>query len=599
MVVHRLAQKWAAAAGLLAGLWSSGTAFAQTTAVSPPAPRIEAIAAPQSSTLFPRISSWFSTSADTAPPAAAPAGDGPGVVPHDGLPHGDGPAHDEGGDHGNYWEGIPPIQRLPRAGYFTVSPTGEGYYSLLDQITGNLRQSPPKHPHPRIGLCFNSFFDQDWSYLDKPDNDEHDPFDFLKRIKLFCDNVMFTTGGEIRYRAVDEVNSRLTGKPDNYQLLRERIYGDLWITNRLRIYGEFIDASTFNQDLPPLPIDRNKTDIQNLFVDLRTLEICDSPIWVRVGRQELLYGSERLISPLDWANTRRTFQGAKAFWQNEDFSFDVFAVQPVFPNPNKLDAPDHNVFFSGAWATYRPEKGQTIDLYYLDLNQKGPMILGPAGTLAKCNLSTIGSRYAGDHCGWLWDFEGMIQFGRYDDMDHLAGAYTISGGYQFKDLPMNPQFWIGYDWASGTAPGSGSDSTFRQLFPFGHYYFGFIDVVGRQNINDIMQQVTVYPTNWIVAQVQNHIFNLDDPRDALYGAGGAPLRRDKTGKSGSYVGDEIDLVINFHLDNHQDILIGYSQLYAGGFIEHAPTVAPAPKGSTVASRAQDPSLFYVQYSFKW
>jgi hypothetical protein len=35
----------------------------------------------------------------------------------------------------------------------------------------------------------------------------------------------------------------------------------------------------------------------------------EAPAYVRVGRQELLYGSQRLISTLDWANTRRTFQG--------------------------------------------------------------------------------------------------------------------------------------------------------------------------------------------------------------------------------------------------------------------------------------------------
>jgi hypothetical protein len=36
-----------------------------------------------------------------------------------------------------------------------------------------------------------------------------------------------------------------------------------------------------------------------------------------VGRQELLYGAQRLISPLDWANTRRTFEGGKLIWQGE------------------------------------------------------------------------------------------------------------------------------------------------------------------------------------------------------------------------------------------------------------------------------------------
>ena len=62
-----------------------------------------------------------------------------------------------------------------------------------------------------------------------------------------------------------------------------------------------------------------------------------------------------------------------------------------------------------------------------------------------------------------------------------AGACSVGLGYHF-DLPMDPQFWIYNDWASGDRnPGTGHyRGTFNQLFNFGHYYFGFIDVVGRQ-----------------------------------------------------------------------------------------------------------------------
>ncbi len=598
MVVHRLARRWAAAAGLLAGLWSSGTAFAQSPTTAPAAAPVEAIAAPQSSTLFPRISTWFSTSADTIQPAA----DGPGVVVHDGAPYGDGPAHGGGGHDGDYWKGIPPIQSVARAGEFVVQPTGEGYYSLLDVIQGNYRQGPPKYAYPRNSICPPPFYDLDWSYLDDPSNEDHDWLDCLKRIKLFDDTVMFTTGGEFRIRTMNEGNHQLVGKNDDYQLTRERVYGDLWITNRFRIFAELFFAESFNQDVVPLPIDRNKGDFQNLFVDIGTLEIGDSPIWLRIGRQELCYGSQRLISALDWANTRRSFQGAKAFWQNEEFSLDAFVVQPFLPNPNTFwsDADPRQVF-SGVWGTYRPEKGQTIDLYYLNLDRIDPVGVAFGGVGPKGDINTIGSRYAGNYGNVLWDFEGMLQWGSFAGGDLMAGAYAAEAGYNFKDLPLNPQFWVGYEWYSGTShptPGK-DDSTFQQLFPFGHYYMGVTDIVGQQNIGDLSQQLTLFPTNWIQLQVQNHIYRLDSPTDALYNSGGTPIRQDKTGKSGSYVGDELDLVTNFHLTNHQDIQIGYCRLFAGGFIEKAPTVAPPPKGSTPGSRAADSTLLYVQYSYHW
>jgi hypothetical protein len=83
------------------------------------------------------------------------------------------------------------------------------------------------------------------------------------------------------------------------------------------------------------------------------------------------------------------------------------------------------------------------------------------------------------------------------------------------------------------------------------------------------------------------MFRLDSATDALYNASGTAIRRDPTGRAGTDVGDEIDLVTNFHLSQHQDILLGYSKLFAGQFIQHT----AGPKGS--------PEFFYAQYCFKW
>src|SRR5712692_7363695 len=99
-------------------------------------------------------------------------------------------------------------------------------------------------------------------------------------------------------------------------------------------------------------------------------------------------------------------------------------------------------------------------------------------------------------------------------------------------------------------------------------------------------QLALYQTNCIVATFQYHIFRLDASRDALYNAGGTAIRKDPTGKAGTDVGDEIDLTTNFHLSQHQDILLGYSKLFSGSFIKRTgPGVSP--------------EFFYAQYCFKW
>jgi hypothetical protein len=388
------------------------------------------------------------------------------------------------------------------------------------------------------------------------------------------------------------VDSRLSGRDNNYQLTRERFYADLWYGDRFRLYAEFIQADSFNQDLTPLPIDRNYSDLLNLFVDVKLLDFDDHPLYFRGGRQELLYGSQRLISPLDWANTRRTFQGGKLFYRGDKLDVDAFVVQPVIPDVTRFDSVDNQQVFSGFWTTYRPRQAQTIDAYYLNLDNQNPVAVGRGGQRGGLNVSTFGGRYSGNDNNWLWDFEAMLQFGGYANQQTLAKAYTAGFGYHFKCVPTTPQFWVYYDYASGDpSPGVGNTHhTFNQLFPFGHYYFGYIDVVGRQNINDFNAQLSFYPTKWLTTWVQYHVFRLDSPFDALYNAAGVAIRRDPTGRAGTDVGDELDLVTNFHIDKHQDILIGYSHLWAGDFIRFT---APTPRA------ARSPDYTYIQYSFRF
>ncbi len=102
-------------------------------------------------------------------------------------------------------------------------------------------------------------------------------------------------------------------------------------------------------------------------------------------------------------------------------------------------------------------------------------------------------------------------------------------------------------------------------FRFGHYYLGWMDLVGRQNIHDVNAHLYVYPTAWCTVWLQYHHFWLAQSQDALYNAGGAAYRRDPTGQAGNNVGDEIDLVMNFHTGQYSDVLLSYNQFFGRTF----------------------------------
>ena len=66
------------------------------------------------------------------------------------------------------WQKSPKPALIPRPGFFPMPPTGCGYYSLLDMVTGNFREDAPKYGYPRHAIMATPFFDTDWRYVDDP-----------------------------------------------------------------------------------------------------------------------------------------------------------------------------------------------------------------------------------------------------------------------------------------------------------------------------------------------------------------------------------------------------------------------------------------------
>jgi hypothetical protein len=481
-----------------------------------------------------------------------------------------------------------PVQPYAPPGQFPILPTGPGYYTLLDAVTWNYRETPPRWPYPRFGLMPPSFAEIDFTYLDKVPFDQRDWAERLKRVPV-GEHWLFSTGGDARYRYNYETNSQLSGRNNTYQLFRARAFGDLWYEDAVRAYGEFLYAGIVDQDRAPLARDQNHGDIHQLFADLRLFECDTNPIFLRVGRQELIYGSQRLVSTREWNNVRERFQGVKGFYRSEKWDADLFLTNPVKVEPNDLDSVERNVVFSGAWLTHKPKKGTFLDLYYLNLDNANRDVARGRFRSGAFNISTLGGRYYGRHDGgFLWDVEGAYQFGGWADQTQLAQMFSTNLGWYFQDAWATPTVWAGVEYASGDPdPGrTGQHKTFNQLFAFGHHYFGYADLVGRQNIYDFTVQAYAYPAKWLTAGVQYHVFRLDSVKDALYNAVGAPIRRDPTGLAGNEVGAEIDVLASFHLADRQDVLVSYSRFFPGRFVQQT--------GPSFGADA-----LYAQYVLRW
>ncbi len=430
-------------------------------------------------------------------------------------------------------------------------------------------QSPPpaRRPKPAAKPYKGVFYDNDFSYLDAGNRRRY-LSDSAKR-RWFGPCIVLDAGGEYRIR---HENQHILARTNDVLLHRTRLYADLHVGGWLRAYAEGIDAVSDFDDVPPRPIDENRFDALNLFADVKIVEGQRGSIWFRGGRQELLYGVERLVSPLDWSNTRRTFDGLKLFWEGTEWDVDAWWTRPVpfgqhvagGQTDHSFDHPDQSQEFAGVWGTWKRLKNHKFDFYYLRLNEYDR-------TLNTFEYNTFGARWEGAMEAWLWELEGGYQFGEFNALTHSAGFYTCGFGRKFADLPLKPVVWVYYDWASGDRdPTDGRNGTFNQLFPLGHKYFGFMDVVARQNIEDWNFRLTATPHAKVRLLLWWHIFKLQQSRDALYNAAGVAVRRDATGAAGSDVGQEFDLTVKFLLTPRLDVLLGYSHLFSGDFIGNTP-----------------------------
>jgi hypothetical protein len=456
---------------------------------------------------------------------------------------------------------------------------------------------PPADTKPLPGPKYAPLrFNDDFSYLEGPEGSyQKDFFDPIKHIRL-GDDLTLRLGGDIRGRLESVTHKRYGAEDptnDTFFLHRYMAHVNAEYRKLIRVYFEGITAFAEDVDGTPLPNPTNRWDVHQMFFDVRFLGE-DIPLTLRIGRQELLYGAQRLVSPLGWANVQRTWDGAKLFWTSEQWDIDGFYTRPVIVDPKGMNRCDRDRDFYGVYATYKGIPRHGIDLYYLGLRDRGDFVNANVPldrNTGDLSLNTHGARFfgktpVGPH---LWDYDTELagQWGRAAGDTIQAWMWAGQTGYTFSNVPWTPRIGIGVDYASGDRnPLDSYHQTFNQLFPLGHAYFGYLDQIGRQNIWAQNVQLSAKPFQNVTTQLAYHTFWLDKTKDELYNAAGAPVRRRTTGDVGAEVGHEFDLTINWQVDAHMSVLFGYSHMWTSDFIQ-----ATGP--------SKDPSLFYVMYQYRF
>ena len=153
---------------------------------------------------------------------------------------------------------------------------------------------------------------EDWSFLKDPasSNDFWDP---IKYIRLGREGSYLTIGGEIR-EVFEQVGNDNWGKQpymNAFNLQRYMLNTDWHLGKHFRAFVQLKSGIELYRQGGPRPIDEKKLDFEAAYVEVGD---SDKKNWIvlRVGRQELNYGSGRLLSVREGPNVRQSLTASSS-----------------------------------------------------------------------------------------------------------------------------------------------------------------------------------------------------------------------------------------------------------------------------------------------
>ncbi|MEK7865860.1 MAG: alginate export family protein [Planctomycetota bacterium] len=389
-------------------------------------------------------------------------------------------------------------------------------------------------------------------------------------------------GGQIRLRSEfrDPADYRLPGtfgrgvvshqaEDAHVVWLRSRLWFDAQVLDQVRAFVKLQDSRKWGEERALDAVsDLEGVDIKEAFIEYSKL--FGEPITLRAGRFEMEYGDQRFVSPLDWNNVGRSWDGVRVAYEPEGWMLNAFGTILHEGTPGAgFTTPDEDMWFNGFYASCRKVKDHEFDLFYfqrLNSAEVATLFTNESGVPGELDDHTIGVRAKGKSGAVDYSVEGAGQTGARAGDDVEAWGIAATAGYTF-DCSWKPRVGVEYDFASGDEdPTDDEYGTFDPLFPFGHSYQGHLDIFAWRNGHDLALKLSAKPHDKVSLYCDVHGMWLDEDNDAWYGAAGTPIRRVATGEVDEYIGTEVDLGMKYAWTKAADFWIGYSRLWAGDYI---------------------------------
>jgi len=409
-------------------------------------------------------------------------------------------------------------------------------------------------------------YNEDWSGLRNSTN-RTDFFDPAKYIPFDANGDWYLSlGGEgrLKYeRYSDAVLNQQPADGNGFLLQRYLLSADLHAAPYFRVFSQLQSSLEEFRTGGPRPADEDKLDLHQLFADAWVSIDGDEAITLRAGRQEMAYGSQRLISVREAPNNRLAFDAIRLLTQFGEWRADIWLGRPISIDRGYFD--DRRMEASTFWGGYVSGPlslipGLKADFYYLGISRDQAKY---ARKTADEVRHSLGMRLFGKHTSLDWNFEFVGQFGTFGNDDILAWTAASDTGWTFAGVPSGPRVFLHADIASGDHGGSRL-GTFNPLFPRGAY-FNEAALIGPQNLMDLQPGVDFTLTRTLKLTGSCDFVWRESLADGVYGI--AMNLEVPPGRSRArYIGTFPSLSLSWQAQRHLNFTINYVPYLLGDFV---------------------------------
>ena len=292
----------------------------------------------------------------------------------------------------------------------------------------------------------------------------------------------FQVKGQVRTRFEWNDNDFASGNANLVHLLRSRIDVAGAPQEHTRVLVQAQDARLWGEEASTLA-DGNADNIDFHQAYIHLDKVFSYPLSIRLGRQEIIYGGQRLIGAVGWHNIGRSFDAIKLRYGGRSF-VDVFNAKLT-----EKGMRDRNFF--GLYGHIKSADQVAWEPYLLFEHDKN----SGAGRMKR---ATLGVHATGDFAGATGHSFGYEVESAYQTGD--LGVQNVNAWMATGALSYTSPSWyrhkvvLGADVLSGDDdPAAGDYKVFDTLFATNHKFYGFMDFflnipanTGQQGLVDLM-----------------------------------------------------------------------------------------------------------------